>query len=185
MIRIKYPLLTHKQKATSYHKEKNTMKNPILRIGLMLVSALLWSVIAVCPALAADSANFSIIVVAEGTLLEGKTIEVPGTNMSGISEHRLGGVARVLCEIIQSKTDLETRVSSLGYIQRGGVPVAYDRSLATAFGVRATEIFETKTYGLMTAVRGNRITTVPLAEMEDKVKTMNLSVYRVAEVFFG
>lgn len=63
MIRIKYPLLTHKQKATSYHKEKNTMKNPILRIGLMLVSALLWSVIAVCPALAADSANFSIIVL--------------------------------------------------------------------------------------------------------------------------
>ena len=131
-------------------------------------------------------ANFSIIVVAEGTVLEGKTAEIPSPAMSTSSEPaRLGGIANVLGDLIQSKTDLETRVSSLGYVQRGGIPVAYDRSLATAFGVKATEAIESKTYGVITALKGNRITTVQLEEVEDRVKTVNLSIYRVAEIFFG
>jgi len=130
--------------------------------------------------------NFSIVVVAEGTVLEDKTVEVPSPTISTRSEPaRLGGIANVLGDLIQSKTGLDTRVSSLGYIQRGGVPVAYDRSLATGFGVRATEAIESKTYGVMTAIKGNRIITVPLEEVEDKVRTLNLHIYRVAEVFFG
>ena len=130
--------------------------------------------------------NFSIVVVAEGTVLEDKTVEVPSPTISTRSEPaRLGGIANVLGDLIQSKTGLDTRVSSLGYIQRGGVPVAYDRSLATGFGVRATEAIESKTYGVMTAIKGNRIITVPLEEAEDKIKTLNLNIYRVAEVFFG
>jgi 6-phosphofructokinase 1 len=130
--------------------------------------------------------NFSIIVVAEGTLLEGKTVEEFSSATASRGEPaRLGGVANILGDLIQSKTGLETRVSSLGYIQRGGVPVAYDRSLATGFGVKATDAIESKTYGVMTAIKGNRILTIPLEEMEDKVKTLNLNVYRVAEVFFG
>lgn len=131
-------------------------------------------------------ANFSIVVVAEGTVLEDKTAEAPSPDMSTSGEPaRLGGIANVLGGLIQSKTGLETRVSSLGYVQRGGVPVAYDRSLATAFGVKATEAIESKTYGIMTALKGNRITTVQLEEVEDRVKTLNLNIYRVAEVFFG
>jgi len=130
--------------------------------------------------------GFSIVVVAEGTVLEGKTVEVSGPDTStGGETARLGGIANVLGGLIQSKTGLETRISSLGYIQRGGVPVAYDRSLATAFGVKATGAIESKTYGVMTALKGNRIITVPLDQMEDRVKTMNLKIYRVAEVFFG
>jgi phosphofructokinase-like protein len=130
--------------------------------------------------------NFSIIVVAEGTVLEGKIVEEPKSATTTSSEPaRLGGIANILGNLIQSKTGLETRVSSLGYIQRGGVPVAYDRSLATGFGVKAIDVIESKTYGVMTAIKGNRIVTVPLAEMEDKVKTLNLNIYRVAEVFFG
>jgi 6-phosphofructokinase 1 len=131
-------------------------------------------------------ANFSIVVVAEGTVLEGKTVAVPGPDMStGTEPARLGGIANVLGGLIQSKTGLETRVSSLGYIQRGGIPVAYDRSLATAFGVKATEAIESKRYGIMTALKGNRITTVQLEEVEDRVKTVDLNIYRIAEVFFG
>ena len=118
--------------------------------------------------------------------MEGKTVAVPSPDMSTDREPaRLGGIANVLGGLIQSKTGLQTRVSSLGYIQRGGTPVAYDRSLATAFGVKATEVIESKTYGVMTALKGNRITTVQLEEVEDKVKTVNLNIYRVAEVFFG
>jgi len=131
-------------------------------------------------------ANFSIIVVAEGTVLEGKSVEIPRLDMSTCAEPgRLGGIANVLAGLIQSKTGFETRVSSLGYVQRGGIPVAYDRSLATAFGVKATECIASKTYGVMTALKGNRITTVHLEEVEDRVKTMNLNIYKVAEVFFG
>ena len=131
-------------------------------------------------------ANFSIVVVAEGTILESRTVEVPGPVTSAHDEPaRLGGVANVLGGIIQSKTGLETRVSSLGYVQRGGIPVAYDRSLATSFGVKATEAIEHKKFGVITALKGNRVTTVRLEEMEGKVKTVNLNIYKVAEIFFG
>lgn len=131
-------------------------------------------------------ANFSIVVVAEGTVLEGKMVGVSGTEPSpGQGPTRLGGVANVLGDFIQAKTGIETRVTTLGYVQRGGTPVAYDRSLAIAFGVKATEAIERRTYGIMTALNGNRITTVPLAAVEDKVKTVNLNIYRVAAVFFG
>ncbi len=131
-------------------------------------------------------ANFSIVVVAEGTVLEGKMVGIPGPEMSASGQPtRLGGVANVLGDFIQAKTGIETRVTTLGYVQRGGTPVAYDRSLAIAFGVKATEAVKNRKYGVMTALRGNRITTVPLATVEDKVKTVNLNIYRVAAVFFG
>jgi len=130
--------------------------------------------------------NFSIVVVAEGTVLAGKTVEIPQPDTSKAGESaRLGGIANVIGEIIQNKTGLETRVTSLGYVQRGGTPVAYDRSLATAFGVKATELAEDKTYGVMTSLKGNKITYVPLAEVQDRIKTVNLNIYRVAEFFFG
>ncbi len=130
--------------------------------------------------------NFSIVVVAEGTILEGKTIKKPGFDISeNENTPGLGGIASVLGKIVQQKTGLETRVSSLGYVQRGGTPVAYDRSLATAFGVKAIELIEEKIYGEMTALKGNTITSVLLEKVADGIKTVNLNIYKVAEVFFG
>ena len=130
--------------------------------------------------------NFSIVVVAEGTKLEGKTI---GRHSFDISKNemtfRLGGIGNALGEIIEKQTGLETRVSSLDYIQRGGTPVAYDRSLATAFGVKATELIKEKKYGEMTAIKGNRIISIPLEEVADGIKTVNPNIYKVAEKFFG
>jgi len=131
-------------------------------------------------------ATFSVIVVAEGTELEGKII---GRQIFDISKNemafRLGGIGNVLGEIIERETGLETRVSSLDYIQRGGTPVAYDRSLATAFGVKAAELIRNKKYGEMTALKGNRITSVALEKVADGIKTVNLNAYRIAEIFFG
>ena len=130
--------------------------------------------------------RFSIVVVAEGTKLEGKTVKRPVFDMSENKKaYGLGGVANVIGEIIQKKTGLDARVSSLGYVQRGGTPVAYDRSLATAFGVKAVELIEEKKYGEMTALKGNRITSVPLEEVAGGIKTVNLNIYKVAEIFFG
>ncbi|MDP3880018.1 MAG: ATP-dependent 6-phosphofructokinase [Dehalococcoidales bacterium] len=131
-------------------------------------------------------ATFSIVVVAEGTVLEGRTVEKVVFDKSKDSEERLlCGVASVLEEIIARETGLETRVSSLGYVQRGGTPVAYDRSLATAFGVKAVELINAGKYGEMTALRGNRITSFPLEWVADAIKTVNLNIYHVAEKFFG
>ena len=130
--------------------------------------------------------NFSVVVVAEGTLLRGQTI-VQGYDATTESEkrERLGGIGRVLGEIIEKRTKLETRVSSLDYIQRGGTPVAYDRSLATAFGVKAIGLIKKKEYGQMTALIGNRIASTPLSEVADGIKTVYLNAYRMAERFFG
>jgi 6-phosphofructokinase 1 len=129
--------------------------------------------------------SFSIVVVAEGTMLEGKTIvqECPSTTVE--KGERLGGVGKVLGEIIQRKTGLDTRVSSLDYIQRGGTPVAYDRSLATAFGVKAVKLIQQKQYGEMTALKGNRIASTPLQEVAGGIKTVYRNAYRTAEKFFG
>ena len=116
--------------------------------------------------------HFSIIVVAEGVKLAEKT-EVSGW------------VGEVIGKIIEEKTGLETRFSSLDYIQRGGTPVAYDRNLATSFGVKAVELVREGKYGQMTAIKGNRIISTSLEKVVDKVKKVNLKVYKIAEMFFG
>ena len=131
-------------------------------------------------------ATFSVVVVAEGTELEGKTVGKHSFDISKKEKtYGLGGIGNVLGELIGRKTGLETRVSSLDYIQRGGTPVAYDRSLATAFGVKAAELIRDKKYGQMTALKGNRITSVPLEKVADGIKTVSLNAYRIAQIFFG
>ena len=129
--------------------------------------------------------KFSIIVVAEGTKLEGQTIKRSSDITKNEKADRFGDIGKTIGKIIEEKTDLETRVSSLDYIQRGGTPVAYDRNLATTFGVRAVELIKEKKYGEMTALKGNRITSVPLEKVADGIKTVNLNVYRIAKIFFG
>ena len=130
--------------------------------------------------------NFSIIAVAEGTLLKGNMVSKEYVETDGeIPRPRLGGVANVLAEIIEKKTKLETRVSSLDYIQRGGTPVAYDRSLATSLGVKAVTLIKDKKYGEMAALKGNVIGSTPLSEVADGIKTVYLNAYKIAERFFG
>ena len=130
--------------------------------------------------------TFSVVVVAEGTELEGRIIKRRSLKIAEQAhKYLLGGVGNALGEIIEEKTGLETRVSSLDYIQRGGTPVAYDRSLATAFGVKAVELIQEKKYGEMTALKGNRITSAPLEKVADGIKPVNLNVYRIAAIFFG
>ncbi|MDD5288841.1 MAG: ATP-dependent 6-phosphofructokinase [Dehalococcoidales bacterium] len=130
--------------------------------------------------------KFSIMVVAEGIKILGKSVlQEEHDNNAQSNAPRLGGVAQVLGNIIQERTSLETRVSTLGYIQRGGTPVAYDRTLATAFGVKATELVKAKKYGEMTALRGVRVVGVPLEKVANGVKTVNLNAYAVARRFFA
>jgi len=130
--------------------------------------------------------NFSIVVVAEGLKLAGEVIFKPSLPMDKHKDpNRLGGIGQVLATLIERKTRLQVRVSSLDYIQRGGTPVAYDRNLATAFGVRAVELISDNRFGEMTALRGSRITNVPLQKVAGGIKTVNMSAYRIAKIFFG
>jgi len=130
--------------------------------------------------------NFSIIVVAEGTILEGEVVADGGVDKATMGErYILGGVGKVIGRIIEDKTGLETRVSSLDYIQRGGTPVAYDRNLATSFGIKAVELAMAGKYGEMAALRENKIASVSLEKVEGGVKLVDINIYKMAELFFG
>jgi 6-phosphofructokinase 1 len=130
--------------------------------------------------------NFSIVVVAEGIKLTGENIYKPSLPTDKYEDpDRLGGVGRVLGELIERKTGLHVRISSLDYIQRGGTPVAYDRNLATAFGVKAVELISENKFGEMTSLKGNRITSIPLKKVADRTKTVDMNAYKIAETFFG
>jgi len=130
--------------------------------------------------------NFSIIVVAEGIELAEEEIFNPSLPTDKHEDpDRLGGVGQELGELIKRKTGLHVRVSSLDYIQRGGTPVAYDRNLATAFGVKAVELISENKFGEMTSLKGNRITSIPLQKVADGIKTVDMNAYKIAEIFFG
>lgn len=130
--------------------------------------------------------RFSIIVCAEGAevdLGEGPKIVARGKDQWG--HLRLGGIAHEVARVVEDRTGLETRVTVLGYVQRGGVPTAYDRVLGTRFGVRAADLVADGTFGHMVALRGTEIVALPLEESTRAPKTLPDSLYEVASVFFG
>ena len=86
---------------------------------------------------------------------------------------------------IERCTGIQTRVTKLGYVQRGGSPTAFDRILATRFGIKGYELVRGQQFGQMVAIRGNKIVNVPLSEAVGELKKLDEDIYRVAEVFFG
>jgi 6-phosphofructokinase 1 len=86
---------------------------------------------------------------------------------------------------IERCTGIQTRVTKLGYVQRGGSPTPFDRILATRFGIKAYEMIRAGEFGRMTALRGNRIVSASLDEAVGELKRLDEEIYRVAEVFFG
>jgi phosphofructokinase-like protein len=130
--------------------------------------------------------NFSIVVVAEGaTPREGtlRTIDSAGTDAFGHA--RLGGIGVTLEQEIESRTGYETRVTILGHVQRGGTPVAYDRVLATRFGVAAMDAAAAGRFGTMVALRGTEIVEVDLAQALREPKLLDPALFETAESFFG
>jgi 6-phosphofructokinase 1 len=107
---------------------------------------------------------FSIVVVAEGTPgPDGR--QVIKKSIRGSEERfRLGGIGQIVGELIERETGMETRVTVLGHIQRGGSPSPFDRVLATCFGVAAAELALAGKSGVMVALKGREITAVPLTE---------------------
>jgi len=129
---------------------------------------------------------FSIVVVAEDAHPHPDEPFLDEAQCNAIYRHdRLGGIGEALAREIERCTDIQSRVTKLGYVQRGGSPTAFDRLLATRFGIKAYEMIREAEWGQMAAIRGNRITSVPLAEAIGQLKYLDEEIYRVAEVFFG
>ena len=130
--------------------------------------------------------DFSIIVAAEGARpKEHNRFVVKTDRVDEFGHKQLGGIGSLIAQEIERLTGFETRVTVLGPIQRGGSPTAFDRVLATRFGVKAAEMVERGAFGSMVSLQGNKIVEVKLAELIDKVKPVDSELYDIAEVFFG
>ena len=130
--------------------------------------------------------SFSIVVAAEGaTPREGVPQTHEGAPLDAFGHARLGGIGVLLEHEIEARTDFETRTTVLGHVQRGGTPVAFDRVLATRFGVAAMEAVVAGSFGRMVALRGTEIVDVGLEEALRAPKLLDPALYETAEVFFG
>ena len=133
--------------------------------------------------------DFSIVVVSEGWPLthEAGAGELTTTNSErdAFGHVRLGGVGQQLAEALEAITGYETRVTTLGHLQRGGTPTAYDRVLATRYGLLAADLALSGRFGMMTALRGDDVVPVPLDEAAGKLRTVPREYYALAEAFFG
>jgi len=129
--------------------------------------------------------NFSIIVVAEGAKPKGGAEILYSETVDEFGHVRFGGVGYYIGKEIEKCMGIETRVVVLGHLQRGGSPTAFDRVLATRYGIAAIDLVHEGRFGHMVALQGNKIVSVPLKEIVGKRKTVNLELYDIAKVFFG
>jgi ATP-dependent phosphofructokinase / diphosphate-dependent phosphofructokinase len=127
-----------------------------------------------------------IIVVAEGAVpREGGTMTLVSGEKDAFGHVRLGGIGDRLASEIEHRTGAEARAVVLGHVQRGGTPSAFDRWLATRFGLHAVDAVAEKDFGTMVALRGADIIRVPLLEGTGELKLVSPAEYAEAEVFFG
>jgi 6-phosphofructokinase 1 len=130
-------------------------------------------------------ANFSIVVVAEGAVPREGTLTLQSGEEDEFGHARLGGIGNLVQEEIERRTGFEARVTILGHVLRGGTPTAYDRILATRFGIGAIDAVHDGAFGTMVALRGERIERVPIADAVRELKTVDRELLDVAGVFFG
>lgn len=116
--------------------------------------------------------SFSIVVVAEGAKPAGGEVAVSRVVQGSPDPVRLGGIGNNISAALEELTGLETRVTVLGHLQRGGKPSAYDRILASRYGVVAAEMALRGEFGKMAALRGTEIVTVPLEEAIDGLRNV-------------
>ena len=130
--------------------------------------------------------TFSIVVVSEGALpRDGSGITTASGQVDAFGHARLGGIAVELEREIEERTGFETRMTILGHVQRGGTPTAFDRVLATRFGVTAVEAATEGRFGTMVALRGTDIVLAGLEQAVAEPKLLDPKLYDTAEVFFG
>src|SRR5581483_7264684 len=126
-----------------------------------------------------------IVVVAEGAHPLSEDLSLTSGQLDAFGHVRLGGVGQLLAEEIEKRTGKEARCTVLGHIQRGGTPTAFDRVLATRFGLHAVGAVHDEAWGSMVALQGTDIVRVPISEATRELKLVPVERYAEAEVFFG
>ena len=130
--------------------------------------------------------NFSLIVSAEGAKPKGGDEIVYSSGVDEFGHARLGGVGYYIGKEIEKRFEnIETRAVVLGHLQRGGSPSAFDRVLATRFGIAAIDLVHEGKFGQMVGIHGNAMVSVPLKDVVGKRKTVDLKLYEIATTFFG
>jgi len=126
-----------------------------------------------------------IICVAEGALPEDGDLITKDASLDAFGHVKLSGIGEWLAGQIEERTGKEARTTVLGHIQRGGSPTAFDRVLATRFGLNAIEAVKDEAWGTMVALQGTDIVRVPLQEATGTLKTVPIERYEEAMAFFG
>ncbi|MGW2116100.1 6-phosphofructokinase [Streptomyces zhihengii] len=126
-----------------------------------------------------------IIVVAEGAMPQDGDAVLKDGSLDSFGHVRLSGVGEWLAGEIERRTGKEARTTVLGHVQRGGTPSAFDRWLATRFGLHAVDAVRDGDFGMMVALRGTDIVRVPITEATARLKTVDPALYEEAGVFFG
>jgi 6-phosphofructokinase len=125
---------------------------------------------------------FSIVVVSEGADPVAGTMELPEYALDENGWPRLGGIGARVADEIQMRTRSETRVTTLGHVQRGGSPVAYDRVLATRLGAAAIDHAIAGRWGNLVGIRGSDIATTPLAEVGARASVVPPERFSIPEI---
>lgn len=129
--------------------------------------------------------SFSIVVVSEGAQFKVGQVVLKEEKLDSFGHVRLGGIGEILASEIEKRTGYETRTTVLGHIQRGGTPSAFDRFLATRFGVKAMDLVLAKKFGYMASLQGTDVKEVPIQEAVGTLKTVDMKLYELAKTFFG
>lgn len=111
--------------------------------------------------------NFSVVVVAEGAIPAGGTITVENirNNGTGVDNTKLGGIGDRVAKQLEELTGLEARNTTLGYMQRGGTPTAFDRVLSTKYGAKAMELALEEKFGVLTVIKNGKLDYVSLEDV--------------------
>jgi 6-phosphofructokinase 1 len=125
--------------------------------------------------------RFAIVVVAEGAKLPETGQASLGTKLDSFGHARLSGIGQMLAEEIEKRTGYETRSVNLGHTQRGGTPTAYDRMLASRYGVAAIDLVHAGKFGRLVVLKGNAIADIPLKDAIAKTRTVGNDLFEVLE----
>lgn len=155
---------------------------------LTLIPERPFDIVEVCDALRRRHENgkyASIVVVAEGAKPIPETLNVPSDTFDEFGHIRLGGIGELIASEITTRTGFETRTTVLGYVQRGGEPSAFDRVLATRYGVEAARMADERRFGELVVYRSGQMERATIEEAVAELKFVNPEVYKVAQTFFG
>jgi len=130
--------------------------------------------------------KFSIVVIAEGAHEKDLGLpSVPENERDECGHAKFIGVGNILGRELERRLGIETRVTILGHVQRGGSPTAFDRILATRFGVAAVQLVHAGEFGKMVALQGNRIISIPLESAVNQLKKVDDDFYELAMTVIG